>query len=498
LQRRGVIPIPGTGQCTWSGKLFTALFLIKLLIKTEDTKNQEVRALLAKITDEYVKRTPKSKKLFQRAVKVIPGGVGSSMHVTSLWPLPYPFYCARADGAHVFDIDGNDYTDYRMGYGAVGLFGHARPKSVLEAVKNELEKGVLWSISGETVVEVANIIKNMVPSAKMVMFAPTGTEANTNALKLARAYTKKQKFIKFEGTFHGATSDFGYSTRPPLEKAGPYSQPRVIADTEGLPTNAAENVVMLPFNDVSILEKAVKRHRKELCAVFVEPVILTGGGLIPPKEGYLGEVKRITEENDVLLVFDEVVTGFRISRGGAQEYYGVIPDLTVLGKVLASGFPIGAVGGREDILELASSERGTPKVRIIGTFTANPVSMAAAKATLTEINSNPSTHSTLGSKTEKVKRGLEDMISRHNVNAIVQAVPGAFQIFFTNKPVQNYRDTASSDFNAYDKFYTAMIRRGILLWGRVTTRQFVSIAHTDEDITRTIKTAGEVFESMVS
>jgi glutamate-1-semialdehyde 2,1-aminomutase len=273
-----------------------------------------------------------------------------------------------------------------------------------------------------------------------------------------------------------------------------------VPDSEGHSSSAAHNIIVLPFNDAGLLEKTVKKHGNELAAIFAEPIILSGGGLIPPKEGYLRELRRIADENGVVLVFDEVLSGFRLSRGGAQEYYGVIPDLTVMGKLCASGFPIGLVCGKNEIMELAGPQDGGARVPISGTFTANPISMIAAKATLTEINSNPTIYQTLSSSTEKVGNSIEQLIAQHNLKATVQAVPGAFQVFFTDRQIHNYRDVASSDSHAYELFYTEMIKRRILLWGgiagpyKATCRQFLSIAHTEEDIHRTIEEIDDVFK----
>ncbi|MEM2969247.1 MAG: glutamate-1-semialdehyde 2,1-aminomutase [Candidatus Bathyarchaeia archaeon] len=307
----------------------------------------------------------RSEELFEKAKRLMPGGVNSPVRAFQ----PYPFFTKRAYGSRLLDVDGNEYIDYCMAYGAL-LLGHAHP-SVVEAVRAQLENGSLYGTPSEQEVELAELICEVVPSAEMVRLVTTGGEATMSALRAARGYTGKRKILKFEGCYHGAHDSV-------LVKAGSGATTFGVPNSLGVPEEVGRNTVVVPFNDAAAFEAAVKENKADLAAVIVEPVI-GNIGLVLPREGFLETLREVTEAYDVVLIFDEVITGFRMALGGAQEYYGVTPDVTTLGKVLGGGFPLAAFVGREEIMRMIAPEG---KVYQAGTYSGNPISVSAALATL--------------------------------------------------------------------------------------------------------------------
>ncbi|RLI14581.1 glutamate-1-semialdehyde 2,1-aminomutase, partial [Candidatus Bathyarchaeota archaeon] len=315
--------------------------------------------------NSYVSKTSKSKALYERAKKVLPAGVSYAIRYFE----PYPFYTARAEGSKLFDVDGNEYVDFWLGHTAL-ILGHS-PPAVVEAVRKQLERGTHFGTSHELEVKLAEKIVKMVPSAEMVRFTNSGTEANMYATRLARAYTGKNKIAKFEGGWHGGYDALHKGVRYPFD----------IPESAGLTEGALRDTIVLPFNDLEGVEEKLKNER--VASIVIEPVLGAGGG-IPAEREFLKGLREFCDENDILLIFDEVITGFRLAPGGGQEYYNVIPDITVFGKILGGGFPIGAFCGRRDIMERINNliyER--PHYSFHGgTFAANPMSMIAGLATL--------------------------------------------------------------------------------------------------------------------
>lgn len=309
---------------------------------------------------QYPMSTEKSRKLFEEAKKLLPGGVSSPVRAIK----PYPFYTKRANGSKITDIDDNEYIDYVMGYGPL-LLGHNHPV-IREAVTRQLADGWLYGTPSELEVTLAKEITRLYASIDMVRFVSTGTEATMGALRAARGFTGKNKFIKIEGGFHGAHEAV-------LVKAGSGATTLGTPDSKGVPADFTKNTLQVPYNDIEAMTEAIEGYREDVAAVIIEPVLGNIGPILPEK-GYLEDVRAVTKENDVVLIFDEVITGFRLAMGGAQEYYGVTPDMTTLGKILGGGFHIGVIGGKREIMENISP---AGPVYQAGTFNGSPISMTA-------------------------------------------------------------------------------------------------------------------------
>ncbi len=412
----------------------------------------------------------RSRRLYEKAKKLIPGGVNSPVRAFK----PYPFFTSHAEGSRLYSVDGNVYIDYCMAYGPL-ILGHAHPK-IIEAVKEQLERGTMYGTPTEDEVKIAELIVNLVPCIEMVRLVNTGTEATMHAIRAARGYTGRDKIIKFEGCYHGA-HDYV------LVEAGSGATTFGSPTSLGIPRDTARNTIVLPFNDIESFERAVMENRDEIAAVIIEPVI-GNAGVIPPKKGYLNEIRKITEEEEIVLIFDEVITGFRLDLGGAQEYYGVKPDMATLGKIMGGGFPIAAYGGKREIMELISP---LGKVYQASTFSGNPISVKAGLTTLEVIVKNRSSiYKRLEEAGEKIERGLKDIVEDRGLTAQVNRVASMFQIFFTDGPVLNYRDAKKSDKEKFMKYQRRLMSEGIFIPPSQFETCFISTAHTDDDIEKTL------------
>jgi len=409
-----------------------------------------------------------SGRLFERAKKLMPGGVNSPVRAFE----PYPFFTKSARGSRLTDVDGREYIDYCLGYGPL-ILGHAYPK-VIEAVRGQLESGTLFGTPSEQEVELAELVCRLVPSAEMVRLVSTGAEATMAAIRLARGFTGRKKIIKFEGCYHGAHDSV-------LVKAGSGAMTFGMPDSLGVPEETARNTVVVPYNDVEAFEKTVKKERESLAAVIVEPV-MGNVGVVAPREGYLMALRESTERYSVVLIFDEVITGFRLGLGGAQEYYGVKPDLTTLGKILGGGFPLAAYAGREDIMRMIAP---SGKVYQAGTFSGNPVSVAAGLATLKTLRSWKGFYSGLEKKCEKVAKSLKRMSEELGVNMQVNHVGSMFQMLLTDKPVYDYASAKTADSKRFMKFHRRLLEQGVFLPPSQFETCFISAVHTVEDLRKT-------------
>jgi len=433
-----------------------------------------------------MKKLSKSRKLFEEARKLTPGGVHSGLRFSD----PYPIFISKAKGANIYDADNNKYIDCHLAFGPVVL-GHNHP-SVVAAVKNQLSKGIIYGLSNELEIEVAKKIIKYVPSAQMVRFCNTGTEATYHALRVARAITKKEKIVKFEGAYHGWHDYVSVSSGPALSDAGSRKSPTSVPDTEGLPAGVAENVIVVPFNDAEALETAVKKHKNDIAAIITEPILHGSAACIPPKKGFLQFLREITIKYDIMLIFDEVVTGFRHDLGGAQRLFGVTPDLTTFGKAMANGFPVSAVCGRKDIMERF---KPTGKVDYGGTFNGNPISMTATLATIKELERS-GTYRKLFHLGETMRNQLNKVIAELKLKAHVVGFGSIFQLLFTDKKIRDYRDVLTSDPKQFKNFQRKMMRQGIFILPQANKRCHLSTAHTDEDVRYTIEEASEILKSM--
>ncbi len=429
-----------------------------------------------------MRSTTTSEALFERAQRSLPGGVGSSARGLGGGYTPYPLFMERGEGARIYDVNGNEYLDYLLAFGPL-IFGH-RPKAVIEAVTGVLaNQGSMMGTPHRLEHEVAEMMVEAVPCLELVRFCNSGSEAVMMALRLARAYTGKEKIVRFEGHYHGWADAIHCGAAPPA--AGEEPEPRAVPATAGIPASLANSLIVLPWNDPGALERTIQRHRHEIAAVITEPV-MGNFGCIPPNDGYLPFLREITAQNDILLIFDEVITGFRLGLGGAQGYFNVTPDLVTFAKALGGGFPIAAYGGRREIMELIA--RG--QVSHPGTYNTNLTVMAAAKAVLTELSRNRAIYQRLFATGEQVMKGLERVIREAGVPAIGQGIGPMFQIWFSETPITSYREAmAFSRPQQFHAFYRAMLERGVFFTASQMECWFVSTAHTEGDAARTLAAA---------
>jgi len=422
----------------------------------------------------------RSQQLYRRAREVIPGGVNSPVRNYS----PYPLFVASAKGAKFRTADSQEYLDYCMAYGAL-LDGHANPE-MIEAVEEALEKGSIYGQPTEMEVELAELIASLMPSMEMVRLVNSGTEATMHAIRLARGFTGKKKVLKFEGGFHGSHDSV-------LVKAGSGATLLGSPSSEGVPSEVAKNTLVSRFNDEKITEKIIRDHENELAAVIVEPVLGNIGPILP-KRGFLETLRKVTEENDVLLMFDEVITGFRLSLGGAQEYYKIRPDLTILGKALGGGLPLSAFGGRRDIMEKLSP---LGPVYQAGTYSGNPVSVSAALATLQSLKKRAGqVYSRLEKMGDKMRRGIGDHLESARVIAQVNGLGSMFQLFFTDRPVTDYRSAKSADIGKYEKYFHSLLASRVFIPPSQFEASFLSTAHNEDELQTTLDAIGTAVKTL--
>ncbi len=413
----------------------------------------------------------KSRKLYEEAVNLLPGGVSSPVRAVK----PFPFYTAKAEGSKIYDVDGNCYIDYCLAYGPL-ILGHANPL-VKEALKEQLERGWLYGTPIELEVEYAKLITKLYRSIEMLRFVNTGSEATMSAIRLARGFTGRNKILKIEGSFHGSHDAV-------LVKAGSGATTHGIPNSAGVPSDFVKNTLQVPFNDVESLAEVVEKNREDLACVIMEPV-MGNASLIVPEEGYLKEVRKITAENDVLLIFDEVITGFRLALGGAQEFYGIEADLTTLGKIAGGGLPIGIFGGKREIMEHVAP---SGNVYQAGTFSGNPLSLIAGYTTVKFMIENR-VIDVVNGITEELVKGLRDQIEDSNANLEINSIASMFCVYFGEKP-KNYADALKLDKNKYMEFFWKMLENGVFLPPSQFETCFVSYAHSMEDVEKTIEAFG--------
>ncbi len=409
-----------------------------------------------------------SSKLFARAKTLMPGGVSSPVRAIK----PFPFYTSRADGPYLWDADGNRFVDYCLAYGPM-ILGHRHP-TIVRAVEAQLENGWLYGTPSEIEVGLAERIIGLYPGIEMLRFVNTGTEATMAALRIARGCTGRDKVIKVEGGFHGAHDSA-------LIKAGSGATTLGIPDSKGVPKDTAKNTLQVEYNDLDALEKLLKEFSGEVAALIVEPVMGNVGPVLP-REGYLKGLREVTQAHDVLLIFDEVITGFRLSLGGAQAYYGITPDLTTLGKIIGGGFPIGIVGGRRDLMEQVAPSGGVYQA---GTFNGSPVSLAAGTATL-DVLENENVLPRLNSIGDNFRRALSEIVSDLKLNYSVVGIASMFKVFFGGEPC-NYGQALKCDKLGYLEFFRRMLKSGIFLTPSQFETDFISAAHTKDILDQTLE-----------
>ncbi len=428
-------------------------------------------------------RTERSAALFPKAAEVIPAGVNSTARARFSGWEPYPLFVDRGSGAHLFDVDDNRYIDYLLGLGPM-LLGHRPPRVTAAVVKVITERGTVFALPTADEARLAHKIIAAVPSVEQVRLCNTGTEAVIYALRLARTFTGRKKIIRFEGMYHGFGDGVYWSKHPNLDEAGPDERPVPVPQGPGLPAALADQLIILPWNSIPALRAAIEREGDNIAAVLTEAVMCNTGCILP-EPGYLEAMRELTAAHGILLIYDEVITGFRLHLAGAQGRYGIRPDLSVFAKGLGGGFPVAALGGRRDIMALAAD--GT--VSIAGTYTANTIAVAAALAALEELSA-PGMYEQLNRRCEHLYAGLEQLFRDARVPAHVVGVGPVMQVWFANRPIRNYRDAHRYASHAiFRQWWEGMIRRGILFHPHAFENLFVSFAHSDDDVAATLEAA---------
>jgi glutamate-1-semialdehyde 2,1-aminomutase len=417
-------------------------------------------------------KRPRSEELFACAQKLIPGGVNSPVRAFRGVGGTPPFI-ARGEGSHIYDVDGNEYIDYVLSWGPL-ILGHCFPP-VIDALREVLAIGTSFGAPTEREVELAELIRECVPSIEMVRLVNSGTEATMSALRVARGFTGRDLTIKFEGCYHGHVDSL-------LVKAGSGMATLGIADAAGVPEAFAATTIALPFNSIAAVESAFREHGGKIAAVIVEPVV-GNMGCVPPCEGFLEALREITARHGALLIFDEVMTGFRLALGGAQERFEIRPDLTTLGKIVGGGMPLAAYGGRADIMSRVAP---TGPIYQAGTLSGNPMAVSAGIAMLRHLKAHPEVYEIVENRAAQLTANVPPGITVNRVGSM-------FTFFFTSEPVTDWESAKRADTGRFRQFFHWMLDRGIYLAPSQFEAGFVSAAHTEQDIDRTVETAGQYF-----
>ncbi len=424
-----------------------------------------------------------SDNLFEQAKSVIPGGVNSPVRAFN-GVGGNPIFFSKGEGAYLFDVDDKKYIDYVASWGPM-ILGHAN-QAVIGAVKKTLEKGLGFGAPTQIETTLAEKVCELVPSIELVRMVSSGTEATMSAIRLARGYTSRDKIVKFEGCYHGHSDSL-------LVKAGSGALTLGIPTSPGVPAALAEYTLTLEYNNIDQVREVLSNVGSEVACIIVEPV---AGNMncIPPVDGFLQGLRTVCDEHGIVLIFDEVMTGFRVALGGAQAYYDVKPDLTTLGKVIGGGLPVGAFGGKREIMEYIAP---LGPVYQAGTLSGNPMSMSAGLAMLNALSADPDFYQNLGKKVQRLTDGILAQAKANNIGMTANVVGGMFGLFFTDSnKVTNFNETSQCDVERFKKFYHLMLEEGIYMAPSAYEAGFVSSAHTDEDIQATIDAAGRVFAKL--
>lgn len=424
----------------------------------------------------------KSRQAFAKAQKVIPGGVNSPVRAFKSVGRD-PLFIDRGEGAHIWDIDGNRYLDFVGSWGPL-IVGHAHP-DVVAVIKRVAERGTSYGAPTEVETVLAEEILKAYPSMEMIRMVNSGTEATMSALRLARGVTGRTKIVKFEGCYHGHSDQL-------LIKAGSGALTYGVPTSPGVPSQIAATTISARFNDLEGLKEIFQREGDEIACVILEPVA-GNMGVVLPEDGFLQGVRRITEEYGALLIFDEVMTGFRVSYGGAQAHFGIDPDLTCLGKVIGGGLPVGAYGGKRRFMEQIAP---SGPIYQAGTLSGNPLAMNAGLTTL-KLLQRPGTYEALASKTTRLAEGLKQLALEAGLPIWVNAIGAMFSVFFTDVPVKDYASACTSQVELFAKYHRGMLERGIYLAPSQYEAVFLSTAHTESDIDQALEQARTVFRTLI-
>ncbi|WP_283154271.1 glutamate-1-semialdehyde 2,1-aminomutase [Guptibacillus hwajinpoensis] len=423
----------------------------------------------------------RSKEAFQEASKVMPGGVNSPVRAFKSVGMD-PIFMEKGKGSKIYDIDQNEYIDYVLSYGPL-ILGHA-DEQVVDRLKAVTELGTSFGAPSKYETKLAELVIDRVPSIEIVRMVNSGTEATMSALRLARGYTGRNKILKFEGCYHGHGDSL-------LIKAGSGVATLGLPDSPGVPEGIAKNTITVPYNDLESLRYAFKEFGDDIAGVIIEPVA-GNMGVVPPQQGYLEEIRKITEENGTLLIFDEVMTGFRVGYNCAQGYYNVTPDLTCLGKVIGGGLPVGAYGGKKEIMDQIAP---SGPIYQAGTLSGNPLAMTAGYETLSQLT--PESYEEFERKAERLGEGLSKAAAKYNIPHTVNRAGSMVGFFFTNEDVINFETASSSNLEHFTNYFKEMLEQGISLPPSQFEGMFLSTAHTDHDIDETIAAAEAAFSKLI-
>ncbi len=428
-----------------------------------------------------MKRT-QSDTLFQEAQKYIPGGVNSPVRAFKAVG-GNPLFIAKAKGPRITDVDGNEFIDYVSSWGPL-IFGHAHPR-IVDAVSRQAQLGTSFGAPTELEIELAQKVAAAVPSIESVRLVSSGTEATLSALRLARGFTGRDKIVKFEGCYHGHGDSL-------LVKAGSGVLSLGLPDCPGIVADLAKNTLNLPYNDTQAVEQLFRKMGKEIACLIVEPI---GGnmGVVPPQPGFLELLRKVTAESGTLLIFDEVITGFRVSYGGAQKLYGVTPDLTCLGKIIGGGLPVGAYGGKKEVMDHIAP---VGAVYQAGTLSGNPLAVTAGIEML-NLLSQPGVYEDLENKSERLCKGFKKNVKKLGVTATFTRVGSMFSMFFTDQEIVNFDSVKTSDTDLFKRYFNAMLEEGIYIAPSQFEAGFMSAVHTDDDIDQTIAAQSRALQKAV-
>ncbi|MBV6684009.1 glutamate-1-semialdehyde 2,1-aminomutase [Bacillus sp. JRC01] len=422
----------------------------------------------------------KSKQAFQEALKLMPGGVNSPVRAFKSVDMD-PIFMERGKGSKIYDIDGNDYIDYVLSWGPL-ILGHANDR-VVEAIKKVAENGTSFGAPTKIENELANLVIERVPNIEVVRMVSSGTEATMSALRLARGYTGRNKILKFEGCYHGHGDSL-------LIKAGSGVATLGLPDSPGVPEGIAKNTITVPYNDLDSIRYAFEQFGDDIAGVIVEPVA-GNMGVVPPKPGFLEGLREVTEQYGSLLIFDEVMTGFRVGYNCAQGYFGVTPDLTCLGKVIGGGLPVGAYGGKAEIMEQIAP---SGPIYQAGTLSGNPLAMTAGLETLKQLT--PESYEEFGRIADRLQDGLSRLAEKYDIPHTINRAGSMIGLFFTDEEVSNYEGAKSSDLEMFSNYYREMAHNGVFLPPSQFEGLFLSTAHSDEDIDKTLEAAEAAFKKI--
>jgi glutamate-1-semialdehyde 2,1-aminomutase len=436
------------------------------------------------------RRTSRSSELFEAASRVLPGGVGSTARSTKVGWTPYPPSIDHGDGAYVWDADGNRYVDYLLGLGPM-LLGHRHPV-VTEAVASAIRRlGTMFGLPYELERLAAEKVIAAVPGIDLVRFSNSGSEAAATAIRLARAFTGRPLIVRFEGMYHGWIDTLYWSNHPEPDEAGPLPRPRPVVAGPGVPQALADTIAVLSWNDEESVRTFMVDHGDQVAAIITEPVMLNTGCILP-EPGYLQALRTITSEHGALLIFDEVITGFRFARGGGQEFYDVRPDLTVLAKGLGGGFPVAAVGGSEGVMAMIAEGRYSQS----GTYNSNTIATAAVCAAL-DVLDDETLYARQVRLGTRLMDAIRDVAAREGIPVRVEGLGTVFQVWFSEEPIRNYRDAVRCSNGArFRRWFEEMFLRDVLFHPNHFENLFLSMMHTDEDVDRTIEAADDALATI--